>query len=109
SYYQILTLARARAVIVRGSREHSLKATARDLERAATPRTRGVILNSPTNPTGAVYDLDELREILSLAARCGWWVISDEIYRAIKPTPQSPRWSGNSVAVVTSPCRCYAR
>ena len=90
SYYQILTLARARAVIVRGSREHSLKATARDLERAATPRTRGVILNSPTNPTGAVYDLDELREILSLAARCGWWVISDEIYRAISYAAPAP-------------------
>jgi len=90
SYYQILTLARARAVIVRGSREHSLKATARDLEGAATPRTRGVILNSPTNPTGAVYDLDELREILSLAARCGWWVISDEIYREISYAAPAP-------------------
>ena len=90
SYYQILALARARAVIVRGSREHSLKATARDLERAATPRTRGVILNSPTNPTGAVYDLDELREILSLAARCGWWVISDEIYREISYAAPAP-------------------
>ena len=90
SYYQILALARARAVIVRGSREHSLKATARDLEGAATPRTRGVILNSPTNPTGAVYDLDELREILSLAARCGWWVISDEIYREISYAAPAP-------------------
>jgi len=90
SYYQMLTLARARAVIVRGSREHSLKATARDLERASTPQTRGVILNSPTNPTGAVYDLDELREILRLAAARGWWVISDEIYREISYERRAP-------------------
>jgi aspartate aminotransferase len=41
------------------------------------------MLNSPTNPTGAVYSLDELRAILTLAASRGWWVVSDEIYRAI--------------------------
>src|SRR5262249_1790813 len=83
SYYQMLSLARARAVEVRGRRENSLKVSVRELEQAATPRTRGVMLNSPTNPTGAVYELDELRAILSLAATRGWWVISDEIYREI--------------------------
>src|SRR5437763_6929549 len=41
SYYQMLTLARARAIEVRGRREHSLKVTVADLEGAATPRTRG--------------------------------------------------------------------
>jgi aspartate aminotransferase len=83
SYYQMLTLARARPVVVRGRRENSLKVTPRDLEHAASPRTRGVMLNSPTNPTGAVYSLDELRDILGLAASRGWWVVSDEIYREI--------------------------
>ena len=83
SYYQMLTLARARPVVVRGRREHSLKATPQDLEQAASPRTRGVMLNSPTNPTGAVYSLDELQAILRLAASRGWWVVSDEIYREI--------------------------
>jgi aspartate aminotransferase len=83
SYYQMLTLARARPVAVRGRRENSLKVTPQDLEHAASPQTRGVMLNSPTNPTGAVYSLDELRAILTLAASRGWWVVSDEIYRAI--------------------------
>jgi aspartate aminotransferase len=83
SYYQMLGLARANAIEVRGEREHSLKITPNDLSRAATPRTRAVLLNSPTNPTGAVYSLDELRAILELAASRGWWVISDEIYREI--------------------------
>ena len=90
SYYQMLTLARARPIVVRGRRENSLKVTSRDLEEAATPRTRGVILNSPTNPTGAVYDVDELRAILALAAARGWWVISDEIYREISYESAAP-------------------
>ena len=83
SYYQMLTLARARPIVVRGRRENSLKVTPRDLEEASSSRTRGVMLNSPTNPTGAVYSLDELRAILRLAASRGWWVVSDEIYREI--------------------------
>ena len=90
SYYQILTLARARPVAVRGRRENSLKITVEDLTRAATPQTRGVMLNSPTNPTGAVYSLDELRAIVKLAASRGWWVISDEIYREITYEAKGP-------------------
>lgn len=90
SYYQILTLARARAVPVRGEREHSLKVTAALLERSATPATRGVVLNSPTNPTGAVYDLAELHAILDVARARGWWVVSDEIYREISYESPAP-------------------
>ena len=90
SYYQILTLARARPVAVYGRRENSLKITPEELTRAATPRTRGVMLNSPTNPTGAVYSLEELRAILRLAEARGWWVISDEIYREISYEAEAP-------------------
>jgi aspartate aminotransferase len=85
-----LTLARARDVEVRGGRENSLKITPDELIAAATPQTRGVILNSPTNPTGAVYSLEELREILALAVERGWWVISDEIYREISYEASAP-------------------
>jgi aspartate aminotransferase len=83
SYYEMLALARAVPVAVRGSRENQLKVTPSDLLRAATPRTRGVILNSPCNPTGAVYSRDELEAIADCAAEHAWWVLSDEIYRAI--------------------------
>src|SRR4029078_4872977 len=83
SYYQMLALARATPVAVVGSRHRQLKVTPDDLIRAATPRTRGVILNSPCNPTGAVCSRDELSAIVALAAEHGWWVVSDEIYRAI--------------------------
>ncbi|MBK8250798.1 MAG: pyridoxal phosphate-dependent aminotransferase [Gemmatimonadetes bacterium] len=83
SYYEIVQLARATPVPVYGDRTRDLKVTVDDLVRAATPRTRGLMLNSPCNPTGAVYSPDELRALLALAHERGWWVISDEIYRRI--------------------------
>jgi aspartate aminotransferase len=83
SYYEMVALAKATPVPVFGSRSRSLKVTAGELADAATPRTRGVMLNSPCNPTGAVYSAEELRDILALAADRGWWVISDEIYLQI--------------------------
>ncbi len=83
SYYEMVTLARARAVPVHGAAEQSLKVDAAALAAAATPRTRGVMLNSPSNPTGAVYTHQELAAIMALAAERGWWVISDEIYLRI--------------------------
>ncbi|MGQ0649485.1 MAG: pyridoxal phosphate-dependent aminotransferase [Gemmatimonadaceae bacterium] len=83
SYYEIVQLARATPIEVYGDRARDLKVTVDDLERAATSRTRGLMLNSPCNPTGAVYGTDELRALLDLAHARGWWVISDEIYRRI--------------------------
>ena len=62
SYYEILSLARATPVVVRGAVQRSFKVTPDDLRRAATPRTRGIILNSPCNPTGCRL----------LARRIGW-------------------------------------
>jgi aspartate aminotransferase len=83
SYYEMVALARAAPVAVRGERSNHLKVTPDDLRRAATPRTRGLVLNSPCNPTGAVYSRDELVDLVALTAERGWWVVSDEIYRAI--------------------------
>jgi aspartate aminotransferase len=83
SYYEMLRLARANPVPVPGKRVNDLKVTPDDLAAAATPRTRGLILNSPCNPTGAVYSREELAAILVLARKHDWWVISDEIYREI--------------------------
>lgn len=83
SYYEMLALARATPVIVRGARERSLKVTPDDLEAAATPRTRGIMLNSPCNPTGAVYSATELRAIVECCVAHGWWIVADEIYRRI--------------------------
>jgi aspartate aminotransferase len=83
SYYEMVALARATAVPVYGDAAAGLKVTPSMLEAAATERTRGVMLNSPCNPTGAVYTRDELAGLIECAYERGWWVISDEIYRAI--------------------------
>ncbi len=80
SYYEMVTLARASVVEVHGDPARGFKVDPERLARQATPRTRGLMLNSPSNPTGSVYSPDELRAILDLAAERGWWVISDEIY-----------------------------
>jgi aspartate aminotransferase len=90
SYYEIVSLARAVPVPVYGDPACGLKVTATQLAVAATPRTRGLVLNSPCNPTGSVYSRQELREITTLAAERGWWVISDEIYRRIAYDATAP-------------------
>jgi aspartate aminotransferase len=83
SYYEMVALSRATAVPVYGDSAIGLKVTPPMLEAASTPRTRGLMLNSPCNPTGAVYSRDELAALLECAQDRGWWVISDEIYRVI--------------------------
>lgn len=83
SYFEMVELARATAVSVPGDVANSLKVSAAQLAAAASPRTKGLLLNSPSNPTGAVYTPEELRAILALAAERGWWVIADEIYQRI--------------------------
>ena len=90
SYYEMVNLARATAVEVHGDPARGYKVDVERLERHATPRTRGLMLNSPSNPTGAVYAPDELRAILDLAAARGWWVISDEIYQHIAYDAPAP-------------------
>jgi aspartate aminotransferase len=53
------------------------------LRAAVTPRTKAIILNSPNNPTGAVFSLDALRAAGRLAVERGLWLISDECYEAL--------------------------
>jgi aspartate aminotransferase len=83
SYYEMVALARATSVPVYGDRANGLKVSPTLLEGAATSATAGVMLNSPCNPTGAVYSREEMAALLELANERGWWVISDEIYREI--------------------------
>ena len=83
SYYEMVSLARATPVAVRGDSSRGFKVTPAQLLAAATPCTRGVMLNSPVNPTGAVYSREELAAILAMARDRNWWVISDEIYLRI--------------------------
>lgn len=87
SYPQIVHLARAEPVMVAGDPEWGLKVSVADLEKARDANTRGLILCSPCNPTGAVYTLAELHAIATWAAANNIWLLSDEIYRRIHYGP----------------------
>jgi aspartate aminotransferase len=83
SYLEIVNLCGARPVIVESTPERDFKATVPELAKKVTPRTKGLILNSPNNPTGAVYTAEELRAIGLFCVERGIWIISDEIYERI--------------------------
>jgi aspartate aminotransferase len=75
--------ARAEPVTVPGDPEWGLKVSVADLERFRDQHTRGLILCSPCNPTGAVYTTAELVAIAEWAGAHDIWLLSDEIYRRI--------------------------
>jgi len=83
SYPAIVELARAEPVFVTGPENRDFRLRVEDLERARTPATRGLIISSPSNPTGSVYPLEELRELAAWAREHDIWLLSDEIYRKI--------------------------
>ena len=70
-------------VVVRTRREDGLKLTPDALRSAITPRTRMLLLNSPSNPSGCVYTREELEELAAVAVEHGVYVLSDEIYEKL--------------------------
>ncbi len=90
SYPEMITLARAEPVPVEGSSERDFRLTPEELDRAATERSRGLLLCSPSNPSGAVYSLEELEAISQWAKERGIWIIADEIYRLINFKGEGP-------------------
>ncbi len=83
SYPDIVLLAGATPVILPTREEDGYKVQPHDLERALTPATKAVILNSPSNPTGAAYSEAELRALGDVVRERDIWVISDDIYEKI--------------------------
>ena len=80
SYPVQIELTGATPVVVEGSRENDYLPTMDDLDAAITDRTKMIILNTPTNPTGVVWPEKLLRELASRAQQHNLWVLSDEIY-----------------------------
>lgn len=84
SYPQMVLLAGGEPVIVEASFEQNFKMTPEQLEAAITPKTRMLILCSPSNPTGSVYSKDELRALADVILRHeDLFVLADEIYEHI--------------------------
>ena len=70
-------------VVVRTRQEDGLKLTPDALRAAITPRSRMLLLNSPSNPSGCVYTRDELEQLAVVAVEHGIYVLSDEIYEKL--------------------------
>ncbi len=80
SYSPSIVLAYGKAVAVQTKVEDNYALRAADVEAAITDRTRVLLLNFPTNPTGAIEPLEELEKIAALAVKHDLIVVSDEIY-----------------------------
>ena len=84
SYPDMVLLAEGTPVFVEGREANGFKITGDELEAAITPRTKWVMLNSPSNPTGAAYTRDELKALTEVILRHDHvWVMTDDIYEHI--------------------------
>ena len=83
SYPEMVKLAGGKPVIVSTDAKTNYKMTAEQLSAAITPKTKLLVLNSPSNPTGMVYTQDELEALAKVIVDAGIWVVSDEIYEKI--------------------------
>ncbi|MCD8520644.1 MAG: pyridoxal phosphate-dependent aminotransferase [Alphaproteobacteria bacterium] len=81
SYPDMVLLAEGVPVFVEGREEHNFKLQAADLEKAITPKTKWVILNSPSNPTGAAYSWDEMKALTDVLVKHPHvYVMTDDMY-----------------------------
>ncbi|MEA3470852.1 MAG: pyridoxal phosphate-dependent aminotransferase [Thermodesulfobacteriota bacterium] len=83
SYPDIVLLADATPVFIYAEKKNGFKITAEQLKKAITGKTKALILNSPSNPTGAAYSLPELEELAAVLSDRKIVVISDDIYEKV--------------------------
>jgi len=83
SYPEMVKLVGARPVSVEALHEHRFKITAQQLRKAVNAKTKALLFNSPSNPTGAVYTQGEIEELAEVVFDSGIFVISDEIYEKV--------------------------
>ena len=83
SYNDIVKLAGGRPVNVPTSADENFNVRLEDVARAITPRTKIILVCSPSNPTGAIYDEETLRGLAKLAVEKDVWLMTDDIYRTL--------------------------
>jgi aspartate aminotransferase len=83
SYPELVKISGGEPVFIQTKEENDFKFTVSDLDKVLTDKTKAIILNSPSNPTGAIYDEDDLKEIADWAVKNNIFVISDEIYERL--------------------------
>ncbi len=80
SYYEIIKMVGGVPVVVYTSEEERFKLTPEKLAAAVTPKTKALIFNNPSNPTGMVYSREEMEAIAEVCVREEVYVVADEIY-----------------------------
>ena len=83
SYPELIKLADGVPVFVEGKEENDYKYTLESLNKVVNDNTKAIIINSPNNPTGTVYSIEELKEIAEFAQKHDLIIISDEIYEKL--------------------------
>lgn len=80
SYYEMVRMVGGTPVIVEAGEEQNFKITAQQLEAAITDKTKCLMLNNPSNPTGMIYSAEELRAIADVCVKHDLYILADEIY-----------------------------
>ncbi len=83
SYPELIRLADGKPVLVESDESSSYKFTKENLEKAVTEKTKAIILNTPNNPTGTIYNREELIEIAEFAKKYNLIIVSDEMYEKL--------------------------
>ena len=83
SYPEMIGMAGGVPVWIHTTRETGFIPTAEQIEKAITPRTKALLLNTPNNPTGAVWSREQLQMLAKLAVKHQFYIISDEIYEKL--------------------------
>jgi aspartate aminotransferase len=90
SYPDIIKYAGGVPVVVQTRQEDGFSVKAAAIEKAITPKTKMVIINSPSNPTGGVVDSDEYEHILAICKKHNIWLMGDECYSHFTYEPHKP-------------------
>ncbi len=83
SYPELVMISGGEPVLLQTSEANEFKFSSKDLDTVKTDKTKAIILNSPSNPTGAVYTREELQDIADWAVKNNIFVISDELYEKL--------------------------
>jgi aspartate aminotransferase len=114
SYPDIIKYAGGTPVIIQTYAQSGFVPTAADLEKAITPKTKMVIIDSPSNPTGGVVDPEEFERILAVCNKHGIWLMGDECYSHFVYEPHksfsiaSAKHSKQNVIIVGSVSKTFA-
>ncbi|HJU29383.1 MAG TPA: aminotransferase class I/II-fold pyridoxal phosphate-dependent enzyme, partial [Candidatus Binataceae bacterium] len=80
SFAAMVSLSGATPKFVECSERDGFMLDPSQLRQAITPRTRGIVINSPSNPTGAIYSTEQLRALAGILLENDMWVMSDDVY-----------------------------